>query len=217
MTTISSVSSLAYTKSIHGNFQSGEIITYTKDIYKYQILYNNVISNMNSYLLYFARANYIDLSQNFTSTVQNNLTLQITQNFDTDKINQLIDFSYNSDNFNKIRESSNYVLDGLKQTLKLVSKNQDLVNKNVVLQSDSDILHNPTLLKEYIYNRNINVMPFHASETFNTAIEIKPWFLKYLIDHGAPKDGVFETEKLAEIVTGLINDGIITESDFINS
>ena len=216
MTTINSVSSLAYTKSIHGNFQQGEIITYTKDIYKYQILYNNVISKMNSYLIYFSQANYIDLSTNLTGNV-NNLTMQISQNFDTDKINKLIDFSYNSDNFNKIRDSSKYVLDGLKQTLSLVSKNQDLENKNAILQIDSNILKNPSLLKEYINDRNINVMPFQACETFNTAIEIKPWFKKYLIDYGAPKDGVFETGKLAEIVTYLIKEGTITESDFINS
>jgi len=217
MTTINSVSSIAYTKNIHGNFQSSEVVLYTQDIYKYQILYKNVISKMNSYLIYFARGNYNDLSHNFTNNIQSNLTLQIGQNFDTDKINQLIGFDYDTNTFENVRLSSNHVLDGLKQTLSLVSNNNNLENKNAILQSDSDILNNPTLLKDYIYKRNINVMPFHASETYNTAIEIKPWFLVYLNEIGAPKDGVFETEKLAEIVKRLIEDGTITESDFINS
>jgi hypothetical protein len=219
MATINSVSSLAYIKSINGIVQPriNEIDKYTIDIHKYQLLYNNVISNLNTFLIYFSGGYYDLLTQNFTENIQNELTLKIKNNFNTDEINQLIYFSYDSANFEKTRKSYNNVLDGLKQTLKLCSINKHLTNENSVLQKDSDILNNPTLLKEYINNRNINVMPFQASETFNTTIEIKPWFLVYLIEIGAPKDGVFETEKLAEIVTRLINDGTITESEFINS
>ena len=56
---------------------------------------------------------------------------------------------------------------------------------------------------------------FSASATFNTQIELKPWYRTYLELYGAPNDGVFDRTLLANIVEELINSGEITEEDIL--
>ena len=217
MTTISSASSYAYNKIIHGKFQEGEAFLHTQDIYKYQILYTNVIKDLNTYLQYYSTGNYTTLTDTFTSQVVNKLSLESGRNYNTDKINQLVDFSYNNMTFENFRKNTFLVFDGLNKSIDLTGENKNLINKNIILKADSDILRDPILLSSWIESRNINVMPFMASETFNAEIKLKLWYSEYLILHGAPGNGVFSSELLAAIVSRLISENRITEEEFINS
>jgi hypothetical protein len=87
----------------------------------------------------------------------------------------------------------------------------------IELTKYKNILDDPKLLIEYIDSQRLNTMPlFQATETFQVKYLLKPWFEAYLQTYGPPPNGVFESDKLAEIVIKLVSDGIITEDDFIN-
>ena len=48
-------------------------------------------------------------------------------------------------------------------------------------------------------------------------VELKPWYTNYLITYGPPPNGVFNLDYLSLIVSDLIDKGVITLDDFINS
>jgi hypothetical protein len=57
---------------------------------------------------------------------------------------------------------------------------------------------------------------FDISQPFTTDVYLKPWFSLYLQTYGAPPSGVFDAEKMANIVETLIKSGTITMSQFVS-
>ena len=224
MTTIVATSAGAYIRSIHGQTTSGvstnqdQVFKYQLTLYKYQYLYDTVITQLNTYIRYFSIGNYTELINNFTTKTYNTLLMSAkAKNFDTSDINNLVDFVYNPNKFELMRESTYKVIDGLEKTVTLV--NQNITNQKDIteLTKYKNILDDPKLLIEYIDSQRLNTMPlFQATETFQVQYLLKPWFEAYLQIYGPPPNGVFESDKLAEIVLKLISDGIITEDQFIN-
>jgi len=181
-------------------------------------LYDNVISQLNKYLNYFAKGNFNNLVNEFNTEKYKSIILKAKgSNFYTDAINSLKDYNYNQYTFNNTRESIYKVVDGLEQSISLVEQNSDLKLKNETLQNYYEILTDPVKLNDYINKQKLNVMPFQASEMFNTQIILKPWYSEYLRIYGAPGNGVFQSELLTQIVLDLIQAGTITEQQFINS
>jgi hypothetical protein len=219
MTTISSTSAGAFTKSLHGSNVAGVYDVYTKDLYRYQLLYDSVISQMNTYINYFSTGEYNNLIDTFTTTRYNSLILRADANtFNTTLIESLVGFEYNPDKFNLMRQSTYNVIDGLEKTISLVNQNLDLQEDIVILKRDyKDVLEDPIKLRDYINKNKINIMAFEASAPFETTVVLKPWYTEYFIRHGPPPKGVFQSELLAQIVIDLIKSGTITENDFINS
>jgi len=224
MTTIVATSAGAYIKSIHGQTTSGvstnqdQVFKYQLSLYKYQYLYDTVITQLNTYIRYFSIGNYTELKKNFTTKTYNSLLMSAkAKNFDTSDINNLVDFIYNPTKFELMRESTYRVIDGLEKTISLV--NQNITNEKDIteLTKYKNILDDPKLLIEYIDSQRLNTMPlFQSTEAFQVQYLLKPWFEAYLQTYGAPPNGVFESDKLAEIVLKLVSDGIITEDQFIN-
>jgi hypothetical protein len=218
MTSIVSVTSGAFVKSIQSSNIGGVYLDYTRDLYRYQLLYDTVIKQLNRYLVFFAKGNFGTLVNEFTTTKYNSVLLQTkAANFYTDAINSLTNYNFNQYTFNNTRESIYNVVDGLEQSILLVQKNSDLQLKNDTLQTYYEILTDPVKLNDYINKQKINVMPFQASETFNTQIILKPWYSEYLRIHGAPGNGVFQSELLTQIVVDMIQAGTITEEEFMTS
>jgi hypothetical protein len=224
MTTIIATSASAYIKSIHGQTTSGvtanqsEVFKYQLTLYKYQYLYDSVITQLNTYIRYFSIGNFTELTKNFTTKSYNTLLMSAkSKNFDTSDINNLVNFVYNPTKFELMRESTYRVIDGLEKTIKLVNQNTTYQKDITELTKYKNILDDPKLLIEYIDSQRLNTMPlFQATETFQVQYLLKPWFEAYLQTYGPPPNGVFESDKLAEIVIKLVSDGIITEDDFIN-
>lgn len=219
MTTIASTSAGAFTKSLHGSNIAGVYDVYTKDLYRYQLLYDSVISQMNTYINYFSRGEYNNLIDTFTTPRYNSLILRADANtFNTTLIESLTGFEYNPDKFNLMRQSAYNVIDGLEKTITLVKQNLDLQQDIIILKTDyKDVLEDPIKLRDYINSKKLDVIAFEASESFNTTVELKPWYTAYFIKHGPPPNGVFQSELLAQIVIDLIASGTITEDQFINS
>ncbi len=219
MTTIASTSAGAYTKSLHGQSVAGVYDVYTKDLYRYQLLYDSVISQMNTYIKYFSMGEFVDLTENFTTTKYNSLILKAdAASFNTTIIDSLIGFEYDPSKFNSMRQSAYNVIDGLEKTITTVKENLDLKQEIVLLTRNyKDILEDPVKLKDYINTHKLDVMAFQATEIFNTTVVLKPWYEVYFQKHGPPNNGVFQSELLAQIVIDLIASKTISEDDFINS
>ena len=219
MTSITSTSAGSFTKSLHGAIGEGGIgITFTQDLYRYQLLYDSVISQLNQYINYFSLGQYNKLVTTFTKPRYNNLTLRASaQTFNTTNIENLVGFEYDPLKFNLMRESTYNVIDGLNQTLTLVEQNLAYQSDISGLLVYKNTLEDPVLLSKYIEKQKMNTMVFQASEIFQTEIKLKPWFEQYLLLYGPPGNGVFKSELLAQIVIDLIANGTITEDQFINS
>lgn len=96
-------------------------------------------------------------------------------------------------------------------------KIKNLQNENEELKSYRDILENRELLIQYLDELQETSVFFSTETTLDTQIEIKEWYKIYLERFGPPGDGVFDTEKLANIIQELINDpnSDITEDTLI--
>jgi hypothetical protein len=68
-------------------------------------------------------------------------------------------------------------------------------------------------LLDYLNEVQTETFLFSAEASFETALILKPWYRVYLERYGAPGDGVFETELLADIVDELLLSGEITYDD----
>jgi len=224
MTTIQSATSSAFVRGMHKSNNAGYGIhnAYTTDIYRYQLLYDLVISQMNTYINYFSidnSNNYYKLINSFTTKEYNSLILKSgSAAFNTLQVRSLSGFKYDPNKFNLMRKSTYNVINGLQKTISLAKQNTTLQQDIILLtQNYKDILEDPIKLNDYINNKKLNVIPFQASQTFNTIVELKPWYQKYFQLYGPPANGVFNSELLAQIVLELINKGQITEDEFINS
>ena len=202
MTTIVSTNADAFVRTIHGSNAAGVYNTYTLDLYRYQLLYDSVITQMNTYIRYFTKGDFDLLINRFTNKNYNSLILRADPlSFNTIDIQNLTGFEYDPEKFNLMRESTYNVIDGLRKTVQISQENITLNEKITVLEKDyKDILEDPIKLNDYINANRINVMAFQATQPFNTTIELKPWYNEYFQLYGPPSDGVFQSELLAEIV-----------------
>lgn len=220
MTTISSISASTFIRSLHGGetAQGGVYNTYTQDLYRYQLLYDNVLTQLNQFIGYFSIGDFDTLTNKFTLGQYNNLILKsANSNFYTTDVDNLVGFEYDPTKFSSMRKTAYNVIDGLQQSMTIVKENMNCEAHISELNYYKDILSDPKKLIAYIEQQKLNTMVFQASEVFQSEIKLKPWFEKYLQIHGPPGNGVFKSDLLAEIVIDLINTGVITENDFINS
>jgi hypothetical protein len=219
MTTIISTNADAFVRTIHGTNAAGVYNKYTLDLYRYQLLYDLVITQMNKYIRYFTKGEFDKLILNFTNSNYNKLILSADPlSFNTIDIENLTGFEYDPEKFNLMRESTYNVIDGLRKSVQVAEENITLKEDITRLEVNyRDVLLDPVKLNDYINSNRINVMAFQASQPFNTTIELKPWYKEYFYLYGPPFDGVFQSELLAEIVMNLINTEQITAEDFINS
>jgi len=218
MTSIISTTAATFVRSLHGATVEGVGVTYTRDVYRYQLLYDTVISQLNQFINYFTMGDYKTLAKTFTKPRYNSLTLKASaQSFNTTAIENLVGFEYDPLKFNLMRESTYNVIDGLNQTLTIVNQNLTYQQDISGLLAYKNTLEDRVLLMEYIEKEKMNTMIFQASEKFQTEIKLKPWFEQYLLLYGAPGNGIFKSDLLAQIVIDLIKNGTITEQQFLNS
>ena len=221
----------SYAGSTNLNLSNFNIINLTnknldavRDYTRLQILYDDIISQFNTPI-----GHYIDGS--FTEFLASDLMteeklIQIALNINNDdvfKITQAValdqEFNYdkNSRLVTKYRDLSNKLVDMLKQAITEYVKIKNLQDENTQLLTFKEILEDREKLLEYLSEIQTTSYLFSASATYNQNLEIKPWYALYLERHGAPGDGVFESDKLAVIVNELIASGEISEDDYLNS
>jgi hypothetical protein len=205
-----------YGRSLHGHIQiqTGTSLDVSRDIYRYQILYSNVIQLLNSYINFFSTGNYTSLKSKLTIKAQNQLT-SIIKNSDyyyNTNIDNLNDFNYDANMFENFRNNTYYILNGLIQAVSQYDQLDALQNE---VSECRDILSSEQKIIDYLNsNKQPSMVAFTANQAYNTNIVLKPWYERYIILFGPPNDGVFLTEKMAISVQQLINEGVITLEQF---
>jgi hypothetical protein len=220
MTSFSSTSASAYSKSLQGNLNnltSNTNLDLIRDIYRYQILNSFVINNLNNYINLFTKAKYTELKDSYTDAKRKNLSLILGNDsfFYNTNIDNLDGFNYDSGTFNNFRSSSKGLISGLEMAVKQF----DQVNQ---LEKDvkyyENILSTEKNIIQYINeHKEVSQFAFDTTQVFNVKHVLKPWYERYLALYGPPNDGVFQNDLMADIVINLIREGVISEEDFITN
>jgi hypothetical protein len=205
-----------YGRSLHGHIQiqSSGNLEISRDIYRYQILYYNVVQVLNSYINFFSNGDYTNLKNKLTVKAQNQLTAIIKNSdyFYNTNIDNLNDFSYDPNMFESFRNNTYYILDGLIQAVSQYDELDAL--RNEVAHCDEILSSEQNILNYLNERKQATLVAFTANQQYNTTIVLKPWYERYIILYGAPNDGVFLTDKMAKVVQQLIDEGVITLEQF---
>jgi len=206
--------------SLHGQIQTTQNanLDIVRDIVRYQLLYTNMLKRMREYLNLYTTGQYNELKQVFTKA---NLNQMLAANNDAvyynTNVDDLVDFTYDSQTFNNYKRSLYSVLTGFSVSVK---QNDELVSTIAECKEKTDLLTSKEKLVEYIrreFTDKISMDAFYISQEYSTAIELKPWYSLYLQMYGPPYDGVFDAEKMANVVEILVNQNVITIDTFIEN
>ena len=206
--------------SLHGQIQTSQNanLEIVRDIVRYQLLYQNMLNRMREYLNLYTTGKYNELKETFTKT---NLNQLLASNNDSvyynTNVDELVDFTYDPNTFNNYKRSLYATLTGFTVSVK---QYDDLVSMTKECNERKELLLSKEKLIEYIrreFTDKISMDAFYISQEFSTNIELKPWYSLYLELYGAPNDGNFDAEKMANVVEILVNQNVITVETFIEN
>jgi hypothetical protein len=221
MTTRSDGNAGARGRSLHGLTQqessTNQSLELIRDVYRYQILYENLIQRLKQYTDLYTRGQYSELKQYFTPTEYDKILLtNRNSNYYNTNVDDLIDFSYNPVNFTNYRKNAYSVMDGLQKAIQQYDQLNFTVNE---FKQQEVVLTSKEKLIEYIKTQfldKISTDAFDITQQFTTDVFLKPWFNLYLQTYGAPSTGIFEAERMATVVESLIKSGEITMAQFVS-
>lgn len=193
-------------------------IEVAQDLYRIQILYQRIFFLLNSYLTNYSEGNF-DI---FRDSLPEEVTIQITQLINNseliqnDAILNLTNFVHDTEIAPKYVSIANQIMNSLKQILTDRIRIDALQAQEAICLSYREILEDPQKLNEYIKEIQRTSYLFTAEATYNQPVELKLWYQVYLERHGPPGDGVFDSEKLANIIEELIASGLISEEQVLS-
>ena len=180
---------------------------YKKQVIQYDQLKTHVLDSLNLYITYFKEGNFTQLKEGFTETEQNEIGQKLVSDSLFVITQQSLDNYMNTDQlFNQYRSFIFQLIDGLNSSISLNQSNVRLTTNNNLLQEFSDILHDPTLLNEYIdthYGNNPTSALITETLTLTTQLELKPEYEIYVELYGFPSNGVYDSNKLQTIIQNL--------------
>ena len=205
--------------SLHGQLQTGQNtnLEIIRDVARYQLLYQNMLNRMRQYLNLYTDGSYNELKQVYTEA---NLKKLLTSNnrdvYYNTNIDDLVDFTYSPYTFDAYKSSIFSMLTGFSVAIK---QNDELITTREELKEKKELLLSKEKLIDYITNEfsdKISMDAFYITQKFAINAILKPWFNLYLQLYGPPHDGVFNAEKMANVVEILVNQNIIRLEDFMN-
>lgn len=189
-----------------------------KDLYRYQILYSSAIRQMKTYLDLYTDGSFNELTNVFTE--KKSRTIAETNRdvyYYNGTIDNLIDFKYDPTVFKQYKKTIYSILTGFSLAVK---QNKELIGTTTENEKNKKLLASKEDLIQYIQtqlNDTMMMNSFSVSQSYNVNATLKPWYMKYFEIYGPPNDGVFNVEKMANVVELLIRDNIITMEDFIQN
>ena len=205
------------TRNLHGivGTSSGFSTEIFQDMYRFQILYNQILYILEISLTQYSEGNFTTLQDLLNEETFLKLGQLLTSDslFDNENVSNLVDFVHDNLLFTKFRSVTNKILDGLKQSIVQYQANVTLENENTRLAQYENILQDKEKLLEYLNSVQTENYLFSAEAAFASEIILKPWYEVYLNRYGPPGDGVFKTELLADIIEELLAAGTITYAD----
>ena len=181
---------------------------FKRKIIQFDKLKQMVLNSLETYLTLFKNGNFTTLEEQFTEIEQNDIGRKIiSDSLYVITEQELEDYMDTNQLFNQYRSFIFKIIDGLNAAILLDNKNRGLTVQNQTLQEFSNILSNPTLLQDYIDrtygNVNINSALLSETLTLTTGLELKPEYKEYVELYGFPESGVYDAEKLQEIIQSL--------------
>tara|TARA_B100001093_G_C26732837_1_gene973050 strand:+ start:146 stop:805 length:660 start_codon:yes stop_codon:yes gene_type:complete len=208
----------SFTKNIHGEtgVAGSSNLDLIRDYHRLQILFNRIIFQLKPPMQLYSDGDFED----FIVSMPNILTFSTNINDDSvfyyDNENDLLtDFEYDPDLVSNYRSLSNSLVNVLKQGISEYYKIKNLEQENTTLLSYKEILQDRTRLLEYLGEIQKTSYLFSAEATYTNNLEIKLWYQVYLERHGAPGDGVFDSELLSVIIDELVASGQVSEDELI--
>jgi len=179
--------------SIHGKIELKQTnLTSSEDLLK--ILYNNIGSSLNNLLHNYSLGNLMEVSKELTIEHYNSLSLKF-------RINSRPNDLY----YEIIRILFNKTLDGL---MRSIHQYVDLVNTLSKLEECNkykNILDDPIKLKEYIEQLNQQRYLFDVEPITMIKATVKQEYVEYIKLYGLPANGIFDSNKLGDVIYKLEN------------
>ena len=181
---------------------------FKRKIIQFDKLKQMVLNSLETYLTLFKNGNFTTLEEQFTEIEQNDIGKKIiSDSLYVITEQELEDYMDTNQLFKQYRSFIFKIIDGLNSAILLDNKNRGLTVQNQTLQGFSDILSDPTLLQDYIDRTygdgNINSALLSETLTLTTGLELKPEYKEYVELYGFPESGVYDAEKLQEIIQSL--------------
>lgn len=206
-----------------------ENIQLTIDSMKYQYLYDNVLRDLDKFMVLFRDGSLNILSENITREYTQDTGLSLVSNiykgdniidesslYDVSKnglVNTLV-YSHKKETFLKYRDNVHRILDGLSNAIVLYKNCMKIEEENANLKDRveefKDILDNRELLEEYYQKRSSSVGGLTVGvDLSKLSYTLLPQIEVYLQRHGAPPNGIFSSELMAPIVQDLIDANVL--------
>ena len=174
----------------------------TEDLLK--TLYNNIGSSLNTLLQNYSIGNIV--------AVKN----ELTQNYDKLSVvirnNSKPEFLY----YEIMRVLLSKTLDGMNQSIKQYLELVETLSKLERCNQTKSILDDPEKLKEYIDQLKGRRYLFDVEPITMVKTILKPQYAAYIKLYGLPSGGVFESDKMGDILYKLQNNLAITPIDTIS-
>lgn len=186
------------------------------DYYRLQILFKQILFQLNPPMQLYSDGDF----DNFIASTPDFLNIASKVNDDAtfyyDSPETLLsEFEYDGNIVTNYRNMSNSLINVLKQGVTEYYKIKNLEQENTELKSYRDILQNRSQLLDYISEIQKTSYLFSAEATYTNNLEIKLWYQVYLERHGAPGDGVFDSELLSVIIDELVASGQVSQDELI--
>lgn len=148
-----------------------------------------ISTTVNILLIYYSNGQFQELSHIFTVDLYNELSVELNNiKYEKDK------------DYEIIRKSILLSMQGLQQSLNQYFNILVLQQNNVLLEEENSILNDRDKLNEYIETLLSERSLFPPQSFSLIAATLRPEYAEYIRLYGFPEGGVFDMDKLAEIV-----------------
>lgn len=194
---------------------SGQDKRYRRDYARLKILYDRILYQLRPPMIYYNEGEFEYFMESTPDILVYTRLLNNDSTFHYNNEAQLDQYEYDDNLVENYRFVSNRVIDTIKQAMTEYIKIRNLTLENEQLKSYKEILEDGDKLRDYLETQRNTRHLFSAEATLEVAPTLKLWYQVYLVEHGPPGDGVFNSELLAEIIEELIQTGQITEEELI--
>jgi hypothetical protein len=211
---------LSQNTNVHGVLPTAVVANQdiVKDYARLQILYTEILENLSPPMTLYSSGDFDTLIEDISGEIlplMNTLNSDETFYYGLRSSYLLKAYEYNEQLVPNYRSLSNTLIDVLQKGISEVYKVRTLETENATLLTYKEILEDRSQLTAYVNQIQRTSFLFSAEATYKNDLEIKLWYQVYLERHGAPSDGVFESDKLAIIIDELVESGQVSENELI--
>uniref|UniRef100_A0AB39J6A8 Uncharacterized protein n=1 Tax=Florenciella sp. virus SA2 TaxID=3240092 RepID=A0AB39J6A8_9VIRU len=188
-----------------------------RNLIRFKILYGGVYGELINTMKFYSEGdfeNYMeDLPNMLSYTEFNNYDINFYLDSNGDEINNssIYDIATTTELksttlINQYRTITNQVINNVRQGMNEYQKCTTIMNERDQLKKYKEILEDSEKLKEYLNEKQNEHDMFSLKAKLTVVPLLKPWFAEYFRLYGAPNEGVFDAEKLGDIIIEMRND-----------